>query len=397
LKLITTYIMLLALLGVQVPAAAQEKAFRKSGKAPMGLYVFNDQLKEFYPFADVKTISNTIYNSLKGKSFERSLYLVTYRGFSPVWQDLTALKDFAEEGNQVMIFATCFNKEARDFFNFTTVESGFGASLSDDSIRLKDAVTGNTDYFKASRFDLSPSFILYDSSKITVLGVNGAGRPDFIKVKEGRGAIYVHLLPEVITNYFLLHNKNAAYTQGVLSYVPRNMGTILWKFPRPGGGGGGGAGSEYDGEKSSEFGFLSFLWNDADLKNALLLALLLFALLIIFGFKRRQRIIPVLTPVENTTLEFARTMGDLYFNNRNNTAIAAKKMQYWQEYVRNTYNIPTRNMDAGFWELLIRKTGFEPAFLKQLEIQMVKARNEPSLKDRDLIQLNNSIDQFYKK
>jgi hypothetical protein len=396
LKKIITYGIISLLLLAQYPLHAQRSGYQnRNSTAPLGYKIINERMTTFFPLAEVKKVNNTIYNSLKAGGFERSLYLVTCYSFAPVWQDLKALRDFAEEGNNVLIMACEFNKEAADFFNFLVTEEELPLPADfkkwpTDSIRLLQPVTRETGYHASNLLLTTRSFVLYDSARVTMLGLNGKDICNFIKVKAGRGAIYVHLLPEVFSNYFILEKKNAAYTASLLSYIPRNISTIYWKQPRRGA-------SQYSGTDASEFSFLQFIWNDPDLRSVLILATVLFVLLLLFGFRRRQRIVPVIEPVENTTLEFARTMGDLYFNNRNNCTIAHKKIQYWQEYVRNRYNIPTRNMDGHFWELLTRKTGFETAFVKQLEQQVVRARNDADLKDRDLISLSNTIDQFYKK
>ncbi len=250
-------------------------------------------------------------------------------------------------------------------------------------------------YFSSKMYNGYESYFPeLNNKQITVLGRNAGGKANFIRIEYGSGCVYIILQPFIFTNYFLLEKENYKYTQSVLSYVPKNIEHILWKLPNYRNN--SSRSQDYDGNDKSEFSFMSVIWNNPNLRWAFLLGLLVLFLLLLFGSKRRQRIIPVIHPVQNTTFEFAQTMGDLYFNLRNNNAMAEKKIRYWQEYVRNHYNLPTRDMGREFWEHLSKKSGQPADHMRDLELAIVRSRNQPRLSDRDLVHLSNCIDRFYK-
>ena len=57
--------------------------------------------------------------------------------------------------------------------------------------------------------------------------------------------------------------------------------------------------------------------------------------------KRKQRIIPVITPLKNTSLEFVETIGRLYYQKGTRSGIAHKKIIFFLDFIRTRYNIAT--------------------------------------------------------
>jgi len=82
-------------------------------------------------------------------------------------------------------------------------------------------------------------------------------------------------------------------------------------------------------------------------------------LFVLFEMKRRQRIIPVIAPLRNTTLDFVQTVGNVYFNQRDNKNIAIKKITYFLEFVRSNFFLSTSNMNDEFIEALSKKTAMK--------------------------------------
>jgi hypothetical protein len=372
--------------------SAQRKDYSDASKAYNGFYVFYDQINKIFPVADVDNTFESIATKLDKKTYNNSSYIIVYREFNPTTKDLIALKDFIKEGNHVLLVVSDFNERTYQFFKFNTNTAyaalGNGLSFKQDGLETlgkftSKRITGYVNYFTK-----------IDSTKTDILGVNENGKPNFIQQKIGSGTLLVHLYPEVLLNYFLVEKQNYKYTEALLSYLPRNTDKIIIKISKSQSS----AGSSYNGEsdKDPNRDFMSFIRSERNLWWALLLGLAIFGLVVLFGFKRRQRLIPVQQPIVNNTLEFAKTIGDLYFNQKNNADIANKKITYWQELVRAKYLIPTSKMETEFWDKLSKKSGADSHLLKQLESNIVAVRNNATVNDYLLIQLSNNIDQFNK-
>ncbi len=118
---------------------------------------------------------------------------------------------------------------------------------------------------------------------------------------------------------------------------------------------------------------------------------------ILFEIKRRQRIIPVIEPLSNSTLDFVNVVGQVYYEKRDNSNIAHKKILYFFTHLRDTFQLKTTTLDTEFVERLAVKTGIEQKFAVELisYIRYISAQN--NVNDRDLIELNKLIEKFYKQ
>ncbi len=125
----------------------------------------------------------------------------------------------------------------------------------------------------------------------------------------------------------------------------------------------------------------------------------IFSLLVfvLFEVKRRQRVIPVIDRLKNTTVEFVQVVGSVYYQQRDNTDIAEKKVTYLLEYIRSKYRLKTLELDQAFKDSLITIAGASADLVDELlqEISYLKAGNKVS--DQQLIRLNKLIEEFYKQ
>jgi len=113
--------------------------------------------------------------------------------------------------------------------------------------------------------------------------------------------------------------------------------------------------------------------------------------------KRRQRIIPTIDPLKNTTVEFVNAVGQVYYEKRDNANIARKKIAYLLNYLREQYRLKTNALDTEFSETLAHKTGVDIAIAQQLVSQIAFMSGQARVSDKELIELNNLIEKFYKQ
>jgi len=182
----------------------------------------------------------------------------------------------------------------------------------------------------------------------------------------------------------MLYNNNKDYVARALSYIPSSTATIHC--------------DEY--YKSGREGAdtpLRFFLSNTFLRWALWLAVAALLIYVFFEMKRRQRIIPVIEPVRNTTLDFVETVSSVYFSQHDNNSIAKKKIQFWLEYIRQRYYIPTQNLDDNFVQQLQRKSGASKELIETIIRNVQRADAQPKITDDLLVQLTGSIDTFYQE
>jgi cation transport regulator ChaC len=122
----------------------------------------------------------------------------------------------------------------------------------------------------------------------------------------------------------------------------------------------------------------------------MLIGLLLF---ILFEAKRRQRIIPVIKPLANTTLEFVRTISNMYWQARDHKAIAEKKIVFFIDQVRQRYYLP-HEINTVFIELLAKKSGQSLDETQKLFALIAMIQNSNSLAERTLWELNKELEKY---
>ena len=117
----------------------------------------------------------------------------------------------------------------------------------------------------------------------------------------------------------------------------------------------------------------------------------------IFKGKRKQRIIPIIQPPQNMSLEFARTLGRLYFNSGNNRDIALKKFSYFCDYLRSKFYLKNISGDEEFCKHLAERSGVNIDTVKNIFKYANSIKNKANTFDEDLIFFNSMIEEFYNK
>jgi hypothetical protein len=121
------------------------------------------------------------------------------------------------------------------------------------------------------------------------------------------------------------------------------------------------------------------------------LSLLIF---IIFNAKRKQRVVPEIPPLRNTSVDFAKTIGNLYYQEGNHHTIIEKQIIYFLEHVRNEYHIDTYTLDNAFIEKLHLKTGKSFEDIQKAVDLIKKHRHEFQSTEADVIAINKAIEKL---
>jgi hypothetical protein len=120
------------------------------------------------------------------------------------------------------------------------------------------------------------------------------------------------------------------------------------------------------------------------------------ALFILFRARRRQRIIPVVRPHANATLEFVDTVGRLYYQRGNHDDLARKKIAHFQEYLRNHLKIDGRTLDEPTASRITSRSGVSSELVEQVVSAIDRANQTRQMSADDLLRLSKPIDEFYK-
>lgn len=358
-------------------------------KIPFGLYVFDNESPTLLKNNKIEKIGKTAYEYFDPlydadtlvKNYTVKGNVLSISQYYPIDKESTdELFYFVSHGNTAFISATDFPAIFEDSLNVITANELSKA----EEIKLSFANKNlkQTKFF----FNIGAStsyFNKIDTLNTTVLGyqeINKKKNVNFIKVAYKQGFFYLHTQPSCFTNYHLLKDNHSEYTEGVVSYIPK--GNLFWFV------------KDQNGEIASDSP-MRFILSQPALKYAWFLALIGILIFMIFNAKRRQRVVPIITPLPNTTLDFTKTIGNLYYQEGDHQNIVDKKIIYFLERIRNEYLIDTAILDDNFIKKLHQKSGKKLEDIEKV-VRLInyqrKSYNQSI--EEDLIEINNAIEKI---
>lgn len=365
-------------------------SYNEKHTKPFGLKILREQLENLDGIDSVVTIRRTAYEYLN-ESFDweegtfdaKGTFLSINKGGYVDKYSTNELLKFVENGNTLFISNTYPPTHLLDTLALdvkTDFQPSKKGNISLANKRFKnDSITINRGLNQSY-------FTTLDTATTTVLGyhkltAHDTTRVNFVKVDfKNKGAIYLHLQPATFTNYHLLKDYNKKYTEAVLSYIPD--GAVYFASVNR-------VGDELGDNE------LRFIMNQPPLRWAWQFGLAALLVFIIFNAKRRQRIVKVIKPLENTTIAFTKTIGNLYYESKNHNNLVEKKITYFLESIRRTYYIDTQVMDEKFVKNLALKSGKDKEQIERLFKLIAQLKGKKYCSEDDLLRINKNIEKFY--
>ncbi len=402
-KTIKIYLVIfIAILGAMIANDMTKKkpidwssSFLSSHKKPFGAYVLFKELKDYFPNSEIKKTKVSPYEFLSEyylKYYEtedetilsnKMNYLFINSSISLGEQSCEELLYFVNEGNNVMMVGQDFPSILKDTLQLK-ISSDIEASPK-LSLKFANKKLNRSTYIYEKGVE-NFFFSELDSLTTTVLGYNFTAGADkhinFVKVKYGDGSFILNTQPYAFTNFHMLKKKHAAYVGTSLSYLPGY--TLVW--------------DDRTKAQTGEIGTpLRFILSKQALKYAWYLSLFTLFIFIIFRAKRRQRVVPIINKLPNTSIAFAKTIGNLYYQEGEPKDIVSKKITYFLEHIRNVYMLDTQNLDVDFKRRLHLKTGISKEEINRLIDYIVIQQKSVTIKEYALVILNKHIENFYTK
>jgi len=358
------------------------ETFSSKDKIPFGTYILRNRLNDIFPHAHITAYREPIYNVLVDDSLKNSSYIIICPTIQPTKYDYKRLTDYLSKGNDVFIAAEAFGGEFEKVLG-TETEIRFG--ILSRIVMPVNFVSPHLDsarYYKVDKEATNIGFTDFDTARAIVVGKTIKNKANFIKFRFGKGNLYLVSMPKMFSNYSLLTGDGAQYAATALSYI-KNTRNIAW--------------DDYYSQGETEESPLHVFLTNPYLQWAYYITFFSLLLFVLYEIKRRQRIIPVIKPLANSTLEFVNVIGQLYYEKRNNANIAHKQILYVLTYLRDEYQIKTGKFDEEFLEKLTGKLGLDTDFAESFAryLQFISVQDRVS--DSELINLNKLIEQFYIK
>lgn len=373
--------------------------YREKEKSPFGNYIISEEAKTLFEEEEITFLKENFYDyhlfyENRDSTKNSNYILIKNAAYKQTEEGTQELLDFVKQGNTAFIALNYFKVNFKEALEFTTnnidkdIFSVAALKELKGEFYLKNKDFDNKTY----NFDRNIRrnyFLQYNENKTIVLGttkIDGEEVPNFIKIYHGKGAFYLHTNPVVFTNYYLLKGKTD-YVAHLLSYLPKN--TILWDAHIKT--------SKYSESTEQQLSVFKFFLQHKSLTWFLFVSFIGLLLFMLFNARRKQRAIPVILPLKNTTVAFTQTISNLYLSEADHKNLVDKKIAFFLEKVRSKYLIETANLNTIFIEKLAAKSGNELQKTKYLIHTIIALNKKTECSEEELIVLHKMIENFLKK
>ncbi|GGW33289.1 DUF4350 domain-containing protein [Arenibacter certesii] len=393
-------IFIAVLLGIIITEIVRPKpvnwnpSYTMEDKIPFGCYVLFEELPQLFPDQELITVNESLYNILSAlDTTKNSNYLLINNSLELGKQETNQLLSYVHSGNDAFIAATSYGAYLSDTLHLK-VESLYTIQEDTMQIRLTNPLFPKVDY-ALTRGLYNTHFTSVDTLNTTVLGHisflekkgvmevstrNKVKRPNFIRVKFGKGNFYLNTTPQAFTNYYML-GGNENYVGNSLSYLKN--ATVYWDNYKKAG-------------RVIIDSPMRFVLNQPALKWAYYLGTSGILIFVLFKAKREQRIIPIIKPLDNSSIDFVKTVGGIYFEHKDYSDLIAKKTNYFLAYLRSHFYINTQQINDKTVSDLSARSGKSISETKAMLDLLIHLKNKNQHNEQDLINLNKKIDQFKK-
>lgn len=396
------------------------ETYKETSKQPYGTLFIKELLRNYFPEDSTLVIEQKLSDELPVDSTEHidMNYVFIGEGLYMDSLDVATLLEFVENGHTAFIssksipydlmfylyFDECNDIYWDDYTYFTDSTKQF--NFLHPSLKRSEPFEFSYEYHsKVKPYNwhyISDYYFCDQDFGLTALGdieVDSSSLINFARIRYGAGFFYLHTTPIIFSNIKLLEGEALDYTNRIFSHLKE--GPIFWDaYSRI---------SEatsrrrnrrnsFSPDRSiSNKSPLEYILSQPPLKMAWYTLILATLLYLIFMAKRRQRVIPVLPKNSNTSLEFLKTIGSLYFLQNDHKQLSVQKMRLFKSFVKEKYNITLKEFDDKTTiNRLVQKSEIPEDKVVAILSMYRNIETSSFVSENTLIDFHKKTDQFYK-
>lgn len=352
-------------------------SYRGEDKIPLGSYILHDLLVPLTKGEVAYTAGRPVEVILRDT--EAETYLIINNQFDPTEWDAKALLDWVAEGHTAFIAAEEWGKTFSDTLGLEAKWLPPPFFAKEEELRLSFTGKARAEATVEPRFS-ARHFTDIQAEGAQVLAINSDSFAVMLAVPWGEGQLLLSSTPDLFTNYLLLEQNTLPFVAQALAWLP--SGPLIWD-------------DYYKAGRIATGSELRYVMSQVPLRMSLYLLLAMAILFILFRGKRRQRIIPVLLPHRNASLQLVDALTNLSYRSNSHGNIARQKIQHFLQYVWNTFKLKPE--EEHFLERLQAKSGVPQQELQELFQRVEWVQKQPEASSELLLELNEHIDNFYQK
>ncbi len=419
------------------------ETYKPSDANPYGTQVLQNLLKAIYPDSMFITIDDSLHNQLPtDPSPSVDTYIFIGTDYFADSSDTQQLLKFVEAGNIAFIItsnpyhslvdsllvsshSSIDNaiKEDSTSYDFDEIETSWEPESDETYPQKYDLLSGTiidtSIHLSLTHFNQQHPYAIIDyryrnvshpntwtyfqsdiitrsGDNIEYLGNFDETFANYLRFSHGKGAIYLHTTPIVFSNYYLIADSTMEYCRDALSYL--GNGKMYWddenrdyKFNH-----------HYTPNalnKPNE-GPLEFILSEPSLRAAWYLLLIGTILYLLFGSKRQQRVIPIKPNMDNTSIEYAQVISQLFMKQKDHQKLIRMKMDLFKSYVRERFRIlistnPSDQDVAQYVEEIAQKSGIPNEKVVDIFFNYQQLSKQKQVETSEMLQFHKKLEYFY--
>lgn len=390
---------LVLLLVFQPKEVVWVKTFLMDDTNPYGSKILYDWIQERNE--NNVAINKKAYSEFREKHARPDVYIIITDNLEVSDSSTRDLLADVRAGLTLCIAAEGLHEELADSLQIQTRYSFERESLSfsNDSMRFKPA-----DIYKTN-----PSVVIYEKedsnaeeneeTDTTTAGANteeydetahdsiwtrvyeiDSSRVVVAERQYGKGKVVLVSYPELFTNIAMLDIGSARNTVAILSFLPK--GKTVWD-------------EHYKPAVTHKKKALGIIEDYPGLRYAYWLVIIGSVVFYVVYSRRRQRPIPVVEPLANSSLNLVRNMSALYWSKRDNLDIVLKMQRLFKEYCSRVLRISPEKEDAAKYIAAASSNSIEDVELLMRTFDELKSYKDVS--DSQLEAIDKQLLAFYSK
>lgn len=364
-------------------------SFTTHHKIPFGTKVFNDILEK--RLGDkITAVQEPPYIFLNKNNNISGTYVLINNTLDIDKSEVKKLLEWTAKGNTLYLAGSSFSHALKDELNFSTktlytndINHHFYMQLVNPSLKSDKPIvfSKKSDVTYFSKIDTLNTKVLGVIDNFETISIKNA---NIIKQNYGDGTIILNHFPYAFTNYFILENKNNTdFTSSLLAYIDTTKNVYVDNHHKTG--------------KTFYTSPMRIFLSAKELKWAYYIALIGALFYVFFEGKRKQRAIPVVTPLKNQTLAFTRTIADMYYQKNRQKEIAEHKINFFMDFVRSKFHVNTLEKNDDFYNTVSARSFHTKEEVKNLFLFLDNLMNKHSITNDELLALDKKIEQFKEK
>ncbi len=323
----------------------------------------------------IKHLHQSFYEYYKTDSSEYSIVFMN-DVLSMDKESTETLMKHVSNGNMALL---CVNRISYEILDTL----GLNINSKMESNNRKDYRLGDIEYNDTLYNAVTAKYFTYFNWPDSIQNVKILGtyndKPNMIEVPFGKGKFMLNLSPRMFSNYYLVHEPVFQYVNKVFSYLPDNE--LIWDDYLNNG----------SRKPSSE---LRYVLSSIPIRMAYYLLSIICLIFLVFVWRRKQRVIPVVQAPKNASVGFIHTLTNLFLSHKNNTVIGRYLVRNFKYQLTRKYLINWNKPENIIVEQLRIKLQRSDEEIQDLLRMIKKFENNNVLNQNDLIELNKVIEKF---